>query len=56
MKKYLKKIPFLALLMLLISIMAVNAFATTNEGLSFTKSGDADKWHMRKPLESAPYS
>ena len=36
--------------------LAFNASASEAEGLSFSKSGDADKWHMRKPLESAPYS
>ena len=56
MKKHLKKISFLALLALLMTVMAVSVFAATEEGLSFTKSGDADKWHMRKSLESAPYS
>ena len=51
---------FLAFVLILMSCML--AFKTSAnesteaEGLSFSKEGDADKWHLRKPLADAPYS
>ena len=53
---------FSALVLLLALILVSMAFSLKAsaseewEGLTFTKSGDADKWHTRKPLSDAPYS
>ena len=44
-------------MILVSSALAFKASASEEwEGLTFTKSGDADKWHTRKPLSDAPYS
>ena len=56
MKKTTKRIVILLVLAIMMAFATVSALASTYEGLTFTKSGDADKWHMRKPLEDAPYS
>lgn len=56
MKKTTKRIVILLVLAIMMAFATVSALASTYEGLTFTKSGDADKWHTRKPLESAPYS
>ncbi len=47
----------LSLVLILVSTaLAFESSASTEEGISFTSKGDADKWHMRKPLSDAPYS
>ena len=55
MKKTFKRILILTMLALLFAVATVGAFASS-EGITFSSSSTADKWHMRKPLADAPYS
>ena len=56
MKKTTKRIVILFALVLMMIFATMSAFAANDEGISFSSSSTADKWHMRKPLEDAPYS
>ena len=56
MKKTFKRVLIVLMLVSLLAITAVTAFAAEEEGITFSSSKSADKWHARKPLSDAPYS
>ena len=57
MKKTFKRIVILMMLALLFAVATVGAFASSSpDGITFSSSSTADKWHMRTPLADAPYS
>ncbi len=57
MKKTFKRILILMILALLFAVATIGAFASSSpDGITFSSSSTADKWHMRNPLADAPYS